>query len=51
MDVKQRINQVRRYLEESGESQNSLAKAAGISGSTLSNVLAEKYAGSYEEVL
>lgn len=49
--IKNRIEAVRRYLEESGESQNSLAKAAGISGSTLSNVLAEKYAGSYEEVL
>lgn len=49
--IKNRIEAARRYLEESGESQNSLAKAAGISGSTLSNILAEKYAGSYEEVL
>lgn len=50
-EIGKRIEEVRAYLRESGESQSSLARAAGISGSTLSNVLAEKYAGSYEEVL
>ncbi|SFB88113.1 hypothetical protein SAMN02745150_01166 [Brevinema andersonii] len=49
--IRDRIEAIRRYLEETGESQGSLARETGLSRTTISNVLLEKYNASYNDIL